>query len=1028
MDKKVCAFYDGRIEELVKILPEYFYPEEIPLQILATTSNDEIPFSEIDNCTFKTMKEGDIWGEAWCSAWFKLTATVPKNWHGKRVIARLNFEGEGCIFSEQGEPLQGLTNGSVFVDGNTRERFDLFTKCQGGEDVKLLVEGASNSLFGVFTDALPLPKSKNFKEHYNAKILCARLSVFDTEIYNCWLDLFFLQRLLADLDEKSVLRPLLRNRLTQVANLFDYSNPASKITEMRQIMAPILQMQSGDEHITSVAIGHAHIDTAWLWPVRETIRKCGRTFANQLQLIKKYPEYTFGASQPQHYQFVKERYPALYKKIKTAVAEGRWELQGGMWVEPDTNIPTGESLVRQLLYGKKFFKDEFGINVRNLWLPDVFGYSAVLPQLLQSAGIDSFLTQKISWNQFTRFPYHTFHWVGLDGSKILSHFPPEDTYNSQMDVARLRYAETNFEERGILPEFITLFGVGDGGGGPREEQIEDAIRMKNMAGCPKVRLDSAQSLFDKLHKHADKLPTWIGELYMEGHRGTLTTQAKNKKMNRLCEQTLRFTEMLCSCLPLPLYPSTTLEQIWKTVLKNQFHDIIPGSSVTEVYKVSLQEYEQIIQQLQTIIENAVTQLQENNPNQQQLTIINNLSHDYNNIIYLNKQQATITDAQEWDALPVQPDNDGGVWIPITCKANSATPAKDAIITNIPNKQITATTNILENQLIRYEFQQGTITRIYDKQLKQEFMPTASKGNLLSLYTDWPKAWDAWDVDITYENQLLENATLTNSKITNQGVLFAQLELNWKFSNSSLKQKIRLSAFSKRLDFICHCNWNECKKMLRVSFPTTINSLEANYEIQYGIYQRPTHRNTTTDMAKFEVCGHTFADLSNKNYGVALLNNCKYGYKIFNSTLDLNLLRSPYNPDPTADQGKHQFTYSILPHNNTLDNSTVLAEAHHLNSPPKPVDGLIKYNLPIKLTQGNAILDWIKKAEDQDAWIARIYEPLGYHCNCTLQLADKNYKAFSSNIIEEKGTQLNTKDNQLNLNLKPFQVQTILIYP
>jgi len=1030
MTEKQVTFYETRIRNLVDYLPNLFYPSQAPLEIQATTSPEPIPFEDLARGEFRRMSEGEQWGSDWSSAWFRLRGTVPESWEGATAVARLQFQGEACVFSPDGEPLQGLTNGSIFSGSSVvRERFPLYAPCRGGEKVELLVEAAANNLFGIHRDAHPAP-NKPYSEGYVAAIECARLCVFDEELFRCWLEAKLLNGLMQSLPARSPQRAQLLHGLTEAANAFDYAAPNPGA--VRAVLAPHLARRADDTQLTTVAVGHAHIDTAWLWPMCETIRKCARTFSSQLALTEKHPGYVFGASQPQLYQFVKDRYPPLYERIKKAVADGRWEVQGAMWVEADTNVPGAESLVRQLLYGKRFFCEEFGVDVRNLWLPDVFGYSASLPQILKLAGVETFLTQKISWSQFDRFPHHTFRWRGIDGSEVLTHFPPEDTYNSQLAPARLRYAQDNFEERGFLPEFMTLFGVGDGGGGPLEEHIENGLRQADLANCPRVRFGPAQPMFDRLKQHAEELDVWSGELYLELHRGTLTTQARNKKMNRVCELALRRTEMLYCCLPFAAYPADALERMWKTVLTNQFHDIIPGSSIHRVYEESLQQYHEIVSELDHLTSAAAVALRSGAPAAPagSLTLLNCLSHDFQDAVFLpNAGDGALRTPD--GVVPVQPAANGGAWVPVrlpgltACALNGGAPPAQA---QAPT-DLSVAPDRLENARVRYDFDDhGCLVGVLDKESGRDMMRPGERGAVLSLYEDWPHNFDAWEVDLTYESQLREQARLLRARVLETGPYVAAIELRWEIGASSVTQQVRLSAFSKRLDFVTHVDWRECRRMLRVAFPLAIETDEASCEIQYGVCRRPTHRNTSWDVARFEVCAHRFVDLSDKDCGVALLNDCKYGCKTHGRTLDLNLLRAPWHPDPHADRGEHQFTYSLLPHCGALEDSDVVAQAHLLNQPPLVLEGEANVRLPCRISGAGVLLDALKKAEQEDAWVLRLYEPVGRRATCELRTRNPNDEVLETDVMERSLRALETRDGSVALSFRPFEVKTLMVRP
>lgn len=547
MTDKVTKLYLDRIEKFMTRMADKIVVESIPFSAEYSWSKEPVAFKDRLKGTYKPIKEGEVWGGTWESAWFHLRSAVPKEWKGKKVVAHLDFEGEGLVVLPDGMPLQGITHKSIFSKDFRREYVHLFDSAKGGEEVDLWVEAAGNSMFGVFLDADPPAIDPDRFGKYEGKVIAMRLSTFDLELWHLLLDMEILLGLVSTLEGASVRKARIIKCLTASIDVF--ADRQENAIKSRHVLEEALTQPATASDLRAMAVGHAHIDTGWLWPVRETIRKCIRTFSSQIKLLEKYPQYVFGASQPQHYQFVKDHAPMLYEKIKQYVKEGRWELQGGMWVEADCNLISGESMIRQFLYGKNFFMDEFGVEVKNLWLPDVFGYSASMPQIMVKSGVDYFLTQKLSWSQINDFPHHTFNWRGIDGTEILTHFPPENTYGSQLNTKFIIPGRDNFKEKSFIDEFICLFGVGDGGGGPKEENIEYGMRLESLEGAPKVRFGRADTFFENLAQYKDQVATWVGELYLELHRGTLTSQAFVKRANRKLELELRELEILWSCLP-----------------------------------------------------------------------------------------------------------------------------------------------------------------------------------------------------------------------------------------------------------------------------------------------------------------------------------------------------------------------------------------------------------------------------------------------------------------------------------------------
>ena len=1018
MNKKETEVILQRIEKWYKHLPSLLVFDKQPFKAEYGWSKDPTPFNDRLNLNYKPISEGDQWGGKWESAWFRLRGNLPAHWKGAPVVAELDFSGEGLVFDNDGVALQGITNGSIWDPNFARTRVSLLTPCDGSEKIEIWVEAAANSLFGVFTDPDPEEESPTRHGWFDAKVESMKFGIFDIKLWHLYLDVRILSGLIKRLDENSIRRARAIQALNNSINAF--SDNQKNADKARTCLQDELAKQASASDLTVSAVGHAHIDTGWLWPVRETVRKCARTFATQLNIIGSYPKYIFGASQPQHYQFMKDHYPELYGRIKEAVANGNWECQGGMWVEADCNLINGESMVRQLLHGKNFFKDEFNVEVDNLWLPDVFGYSAAMPQILKKAGVNYFLTQKLSWSQFNEFPHHTFNWRGIDGTEVLTHFPPENTYNSELDTEFLLPAHTSFKEKDRLDEFISLFGVGDGGGGPKPENIELGMRMANLENSPRVRFDTAKNFFQRLGHHKDKLETWVGELYLELHRGTLTTHGLVKKQNRKLEWKLRAVEMLWSCLPVENYPSEELDTLWKKLMINQFHDIIPGSSINLVYQTTHKEYEEIHKGCDKLIESSSNLLFEKDPDS--FVLVNTLSYQWEGMVKLPESLSGYS-FQDGDGntLKLQ-KTDAGVLAFV-----SLDPLSFSTFSKMDSNQMeinNGNDHVLENDLIRYEFDSnGQMISAYDKEMGKEVL--SQPGNVLSLYEDRPNNWDAWDVDFFYRDALIETAKMVESKPGSSGDVVKQLELSFKIGCSTIIQTVSLRYNSKRIDFSTEVDWHEKHKMLRVHFPVNVMVEQATFDIQYGYVKRNTHRNTSWDKAKFEVVGHKYADLSDHDYGVALLNDCKYGYMVHDNLLDLNLLRSPSNPDPDADIGEHFFTYSFFPHQNDLIRSETIRESSCLNQEPLIIEcAKSTEDIPVKISGNGLELSVLKKAEKEDCLIVRIVETHGRKSKGSLIL---NGLVTECNLMEWDNLFSSIKVNgEMPLSLSPFEIKTYKI--
>ncbi|HTW91679.1 MAG TPA: alpha-mannosidase [bacterium] len=1082
---------EQRIRRFLKEHSRDFYAAKVPLAASFTHDADPIPFAELGQRQWRPIAVGSRWGGNWESAWFRFSGEIPAEWGQKpqidtqspiairqspfaEVWGLIDTGSEACVFDAQGQPVCGLTSGDglerkalVPTRANSEEGGE---RREEGRQVEFLVEAAANHLFGHMPDCL-------LKE--------ACLVLLRRDVWDFYHDFYFLNGLATALPEDHPRRARIRYSLNEAVNRYG-AGSRSEVAAARAALAVPLAKRANASAQQVSAIGHAHIDVAWLWPLRETVRKTGRTFSSALRYMEEYPEYKFGASQAQLYAFTKEHYPGLYERVKAAVKSGRWEVQGGMWVEADCNIPSGESLVRQLLHGKRFFQSEFGVDVENLWLPDVFGYSATLPQILKLAGVKYFTTQKLSWNQFNRFPHNTFRWEGIDGTSVFTHFPPSDTYCGDFEPKELIKSVQNFTEKDRADRWLYLFGFGDGGGGPSRHQLELAARTRDCEELPRVTQEFASDFFPKAEAGIADLPVWRGELYFELHRGTLTSQARNKRSNRRAELLLREAEYLLAVTglahdsnfphPRPLpegegrgeggmdlghvpspvmsraqYPREELDRIWKLVLTNQFHDIIPGSSIGWVYRDSARDYAEIVSFAEKAIARGEAELAlqaTTRGNGRPVVVANSLSWQRSDVVTIpleaGESEVAVKDS-DGNAMPVQVE-DGKVLVKATAPSMGhcvlfVTPVAGRVQAPVSSAETGAsplevTENLLENEQLRAEFDQhGHLVRIYDKVEEREVIPAGERANVLALYEDVPAAWEAWDVDVFYEEKPPVEAELLSARVGEKGPVRASLVQEWRISEKSkLVQEVRLARDSRRLEFMTRVDWHEERKMLRTSFPVTVHAAQATFEIQYGHVQRPTHRNTSWDEARFEVVAHKWADLSGPDYGVALLNDCKYGHKVLGNVLDLNLLRSPKSPDPEADLGEHEFTYALFPHRGDFRRGWVIGEAYSLNVPLRSIaSGQHDGPLPAKMSRfetslPNVIIEVVKRAEDDDSLVLRLYEAFGQPARTALTLRMPFSRAFVTDLLEHNVEELTVTGGRLELAFRPFEIKTIRLMP
>ena len=999
--------YIERIQRWIELIGKVVYsqPHKLEAQYIYDAKTP-IPWAEISKHQWKPIEVGEKWADVWGCGWFKFTGKVPSIMTNAFVGVWVDVQGEACLF-KNGVPYQGLTNK---IDWNLQAGkyfVPLFPNSKGNEEIELLLETGANGLFG------------EDKKTYNLER--ADIVVFDQQAYDLWLDLRALFSLWEGLPANKPRKKRILHGLNQACNLWQDGRDKEACLA---ITKKLLSLPAEASALTAWSIGHAHIDVAWLWPLRETRRKCSRTFSTALRYIEEYPDYIFGASQAQLYQFVKEDYPELYEEIKEKVKAGKWECQGATWVESDTNIPSGESLIRQCIYGKRFFKDEFGQEINYLWLPDCFGYTGSLPQILKRSKVDTFISQKLSWNDTNTFPHHTYRWQGIDGSEVLCHFLPTNDYNFSNLPKSFIETENRYAQADISDDFLNLYGIGDGGGGPSKEHIELGLRQQNLEGVPKFKFSPAKEFIAKLRTlDFAEIPLWQGELYFELHRGTYTTQSLMKKHNRMLEQKMQLIEFLSV-----LTNSNTnkyLRPIWQDILMNQFHDIIPGSSIGWVYEDAKASSEKNLQKLelleQSLISNLLTETNAHN----NLVIFNSLSHERTEVIeYKVEQPVKVFIKQE--ELEVEYQNDS-IFFTITIPAMGyqqirLEPASKAIATPLLNSEVK-----LENDLLEVKFgNHGEITSILDKETNRELL--ADSANVLKLWEDVPNNWGAWDINHFYRETTPELPELIERRFTVKNKFKQSITQRLSIGNSEIIQTISLNHDSAVIEIENNVDWNEKHKMLRVGASPAIKTMNATSEIQFGLLERPTHKNTSWDWAKFEVLAHTFIDVSDNYHGFAVLNNCKYGHSVQDNSIEINLLRSPADVHKEADLGKHNFTYCYYPHKENLQNSDVIQKAHALNQklvllesdlvPMQTADSLFE------LSNDRVILQTVKYAETGDDIILRLYESIG--SPQTLELSCKtSYKAaFECNMLEEKEQELKLANNMLKLEFKPFEIKTI----
>lgn len=1000
-----------RVQKFAQTFSSAIYPLRVPVSLAAFHAPDRISFTEALRGDYQPIGVGEKFAPLWSTHWVRVAIDIPPAWGGEEIHFLWDSASEACIWQE-GVPLQGLTGSfSGWADDSIRKEFCLTKHAQGGEQIQLYVEVACNGLFGLDNEA------------HNVRIgelLQAEVATFNRAAWDLYWDFKVISDMAEYLPGNTPRGGQAIHAANAMVNAISVDDP-STWSAAGDIARRFLSARTGDGQHQLSAIGHAHIDTAWLWPIAETKRKCARSFASALRYMDDYPEYKFACSQAQQYEWIKDSYPALFERIREKVIAGQFIPAGGTWVEPDCNLPSGESLVRQFLTGQRFFEQEFGKRCTEFWNPDVFGYSGALPQIMQQAGIKYFLTQKLSWNQFNKPLSHTFLWEGIDGSRVLTHFPPADTYNATASVREVVYGVDNFKDHERANESYMLFGYGDGGGGPTPGMLEQIQRMSDVDGLPRVQIRTPQEFFARCEADARDLTLWNGELYFELHRGTYTSQARAKQLNRRNEFLLHDVEFLSAiaCATRGFdYPGTELEGLWKRLLTNQFHDIIPGSSIGEVYRDSAADHLEIRQRGEALREQVLLALIDESGPASNVCAVNTLSMTRREIaempegvpgsqIAANGRNLAVVSAPPMGWRIASPDTEIGAPVSVTDSAETIT---------------------LENEVVRAIFNRvGGLVDLFDKRAMRQSIAPGEVGNRFVLFDDQPVAWDAWDVDIFHLEKFSPAGGAISARVTESGPLRASIEFTYALSpHSMLIQTVSLTALSPRLDFTTEVDWHERHRFLKVEFPLNVRAASATYEIQFGHLQRPTHFNTSWDLARFEVCAHKWADLSETGFGVALLNDCKYGYAAQGSTLRLSLLRAPTHPDPEADQGKHLFRYALLPHVGSFQDAGVIDEAYRFNAPlllsampAAPIE--ISY---FHTSKPSVVIETVKRAEDSDALIVRLYEAHGGRGPVRLSSPLPVKSAVICNLLEDDIAPLNWEFGSVTFDVTPFKITTL----
>jgi len=1030
-----------QIQQRLKEIWEHVYTDRRPIDgIQHVVTGKGLGPERAPKRGWKPFAAGQQWGGYDETTWFRMRPQVPKAWKGQSVVAFIR--ATGSIYTEGLEQLSAPGESLLYIDGVPRQGLDinhdevhLTPKAKGGERYEFLIEAVPSVRF----DAKHL-------FHY------ADLAVFHPEAWDCYWDFLVPLKVYQELDDNSVqsrrLLEILQEGIRKVDLVHRHTDAcyASCKKASAWLRKALKELPSEPGMGKLVLTGHSHIDTAWLWPLRESRRKVGRTFSTALDLMDRYPDYHFSFSQPELYWYCKEHYPEIWKRLKQRVKEGRWEVCGAPWVEPDTNMPSGEALVRQFVYGNRFFRKELGVHTRTAWLPDAFGYTWTMPQIMKQAQLDTFVTSKIDWSLYTKFPYNFFHWQGLDGTRIHAVMPPLN-YNGNPIPADAREQWKRFQQKELADEIVFPFGFGDGGGGPTMEMLEHGKRLGDITGIPQCEFGRNQDSLDRMVYHCpdEDLPVWNNELYLELHRGCQTSQARTKRHNRKTECLLHDAEMVAACAHLHggKYGHDALFLSWRRLMTLQFHDILPGSSINEVYHETERDYAEAQAAAGGVLDTGLGHLAKKIDTRgegEAVVVFNTLSWLRADVV-----QAKVKLPANGKFHVVAPD--GTVVASqkigkdeILFEAYDLPPMGYAVYrvvsgeapTEFPGLLKSSKTS-LENAFLKIKFDQwGHFRSVYDKVEEREVLEPKGKGNVILLYDDRPHEHDAWDIDPNYaEEKCWHPSDAKKITVVEDGPVRAVVRLERETEHSTITEDLILYNMHPRVDVKLDVDWQDRRTLMKVQFPVAIHSHRASYHIQFGVIERPTHDSTAYDRARSEVTGQHWADLSEGDYGVSLLNDCKYGYDIKGNTMKLSLLRAPEMPDPEADRGFNTMTYSLYPHGGDWRYGTV-QHGHQLNLPPiAHAAKSSKGELPpahsfAAIDADHVIIDTIKKAEDSDHLVIRFYETNGQRGPAMLHLPSKPNKVYSCDLMEENDQPLKTNGAAIPLTFRPWEIKTLKV--
>jgi alpha-mannosidase len=988
---------EARLNRFVRDhLEPAIYHASAPLALTAwRVPGEPVPFANAARQNFTSINIGAAWGEPWSTLWIHAVGEVPADWLGvaatepEAVIdlgftAAAGFQAEALAYRPDGSMIKAVSP------------FNNYVQVTPGEPVEFYLEAAANPDVAN-TGFLPTPNGDPATAVETPLYVIKKLALAlrNVDVWELRADIWTLSGLMHELSVGSSRRAEILFALQRAIDVTDPDDLAGTAMAARRELTEALSRPASASAHRVVAVGHAHIDSAWLWPVRETIRKCARTFSNVIELADADPTFKFACSSAQQYAWIKQHYPELFDKITEKVRVGQFVPVGGMWVESDTNMPGGEALARQFVAGKGFFLENFGIETEEVWLPDSFGYSAALPQIVRASGSRWFLTQKISWNQINTMPHHTFWWEGIDGSRVFTHFPPADTYGATLSGAELARAERQYREKGRGTTSLLLFGYGDGGGGPNRDMLAAAHRLRSLEGSPTLRIDSPAAFFSEAEAEYPDAPVWRGEMYLELHRGTYTSQARTKQGNRRSEHLLREAELWSATATLRVgnrYPAAELKQLWELVLLQQFHDILPGSSIAWVHSDAERNYAAIAERAEKIIDEAVRALVGEG---QHLLAANAAPH-------------------AWAGVPAL-----GIGFPVTGGREVEAEEGDGGFT-------------LDNGLLRAVITSaGQLASLVDAVTGRDAIAPGDRGNRLQLHRDIPNAWDAWDVDEHYRRTVQEIDGVEEIRLECKPEEAAVVVVR-SFGASRIEQRLALAAGSPSLEITNTIDWHERQKLLKLGFELDVHADRSAAEIQFGHVFRPTHTNTSWEFARFEICGHRFLHLGEPGYGVAVTNDSTYGHDVSRrtrtdggttTTIRESLLRAPLYPDPHADQGRHVLRTTVRP---GAGLPQAVEEGYRTNLPLRHVAGDHPVAPLVTVSNPGVVVEAVKLAEDGSGdLVVRLYESLGGRARTTVTAAAEVGSVDATDLLERPLPEgAASKGPSIDLELRPFQLVTL----